>query len=406
VAIHWDSFQNAKAEARKKMGMARKKGPLSSISFLADMSVRPATTCYSEGNTPKCRKQLDYWYKTFVAKSVFKDIKLTDFHPGYVRHHDNKHKKYKDEQLTHEEASYLAMKFHYNEQFIKETGFNYLIEDKDTFYNDDHYKEKMVKLLKEQGLNIAKNQLGNKQHFLSALRKNISKEVSNKFKNKFNKIDPNLSWSAFQKTSYIQDKMKSGLGDVYIKNISLDLNNKSFYKKVITPNVNKKKAEIKDYIKAQLNEYEKGGKKEEEASEALRAILVPAISMSLSLFLVLVTIIKVPFKVIKIISCKKPQKKENLGAVFAGVLMLLLFTPVLLTTNKYTDPESSTQYFLQKINEKNSYLLSFVIKWTLSVQPAVYLLGEQIESVVALYPVFHEKQSKFISADAIIGSKI
>ena len=120
-----------------------------------------------------------------------------------------------------------------------------------------------------------------------------SKSIKDKAKERwFNEsgFKTNLSWKQFQKSSKVQDEIMSKMGErYYINPMMATWNNKAFYKNVVIPIMNKEKESAKEFLNSPLSNFEDGGDLETDSKEALRAILVPPISMSLSLILFLLT---------------------------------------------------------------------------------------------------------------------
>jgi len=80
----------------------------------------------------------------------------------------------------------------------------------------------------------------------------------------------------------------------YVKPMMADWNNRQFLNKVIEPNIKRKTAHYLEVLEADQKNFAGGGNYEELGKSALRATLVPPISMSISLVLLILTAVKPP----------------------------------------------------------------------------------------------------------------
>ncbi|GAK87620.1 hypothetical protein JCM19238_5230 [Vibrio ponticus] len=173
----------------------------------------------------------------------------------------------------------------------------------------------------------------------------------------------------------------------YVKPMMADWNNKQFYDKVITPNIHRETQYWLRYIESARSQFEDGAPLAENGKAALRSIIVPPISMSLSLMLVLLTFVKLPFKFWALVDydadhsgVQKPWEKW-VGPALSVALMIAVFAvPLLVGSSKFTEEKSTTTYFLDKVEESISPAGSLALKWVLHTQPIVHPIGANLDA--------------------------
>jgi len=201
-------------------------------------------------------------------------------------------------------------------------------------------------------------------------------------------IPPGLSWFKFQRTKPVQKRFKTKMGDSYVSPTLATWNNKIFFNKVINPTIKRKTKEILKVIRGSVKLFDDGGKYEENGKSALRSVLVPLVSITLSLVLCLTTIAKLlSIGVVKFIEnvfvLYKIKKPFSLG-IKVVTITLLLFLPYALGGNAYTAKNSVVGDLFNQIEQKTSMAISGPLRWMLVVQPSIQPLGQAINNVVGV----------------------
>ncbi|PKG80792.1 hypothetical protein CXF85_22040 [Colwellia sp. 75C3] len=280
--------------------------------------------------------------------------------------------------------------------FVKESGGYPLgINSLDTFRMHDVTNKKVKISLRNKGLKLLNNwSLLQRAEFDTAVAVKVRQEADKKWNKgiKNSSIPPNLPWQKFQIQSDVQHKIKQQMGELYVKPMYADWNNVQFKKNVIDVNVQRKTAEYLKVLKAQRVEFEDGGAFESTGKSALRAIIVPPISMGISLLLVLLTVLKLPIKAIELVKVKRAVKgqetvkqKKRLNAAISFTLISSIFiVPVLLGNNEFTKPGSTVNYFFHQMEKNDSATVSFALKWLLITQPLVQPIGSAIDNTLSI----------------------
>ena len=218
-------------------------------------------------------------------------------------------------------------------------------------------------------------------------------------------LPPNLSWSEFQKHQDIQQRIKNEMGSrYYVKPMMADWNNKTFLTRVVEPNIKRETESALNSLRAQVVEFEDGGKLENASKTALRSIIVPPISMAVSLFLIISTLIKLPQRFWEIGRARQPKKtlqQKMTGIVLFKMLPLaaVILVPILWMPNKYLDETSTVNYFIERVEENASAFSSGALYWVMAAQPRFHPLGETLEYQLGLMDSFYHVSPALRSLD-------
>jgi len=300
----------------------------------------------------------------------------------------------KYQEFTWDMIYYTMMALRYNEDFIKKTGQTYLINSLEAYKRNEKTVSTTKYRLKNRGIIVSDNwNLNDKSGFYKAYEKSIRTKANDRWKDK-TQLKTNLSWEQFQRSDKIQDEIMSQMGERYYQKPMLATwNNKQFYKHVIKPIMEKEKQQARDFLNSPLEKFANGGELERDAKLALRSILVPPISMSLSLMLVILTALKIPVKIISLFSHNKEQSMAILKIrrrLLALTLILIIFAPFALITNSYTEKGTTVSYFLDKTEDAAGITTVLVLKWALRVQPFAMSTGKELEKEYDIYKQIDE----------------
>jgi hypothetical protein len=293
-------------------------------------------------------------------------------------------------------------KFH--EMFEKETGYPFTIDEMEVFRQHTQTQKRIKNVFAKKNLDLSSTwTINNRNEFALAVDKKIKREVAQKWQKGIAKqglsMPPNLTWQEFQLHVDVQARISKQMGDKYVDNTMADWNKSNFKKYIIMPNIERKTTEYLNAINSALVNFENNGKYAEYGKQALRSVVIPPISMFLSLFLICLTLAKLPTKYWAIITYNKPAKEESseLVTFISKIYMpaLILLVPLFFMSNLYTkDKDSTANYFLKKVEESSVPLFSYLLQWTLHTQPFLHPLGESLESALVIYKGFEPYAKK------------
>ncbi|MBQ4832090.1 carboxypeptidase regulatory-like domain-containing protein [Pseudoalteromonas sp. MMG010] len=284
----------------------------------------------------------------------------------------------------------------FQKMFVSETGYPFTIENLMTFRSHKTTQNKLRAHFASKGLTLKSDwNINQRQVFAQAVSAKVTKEANLQWQNEMRKrgmnLKPNLSWIEFQLHPQIQAKIAERMGDLYVKNIRADLNKKNFKNQVLDPNIQKRTDKYLAMLNSSQGKFADGGEYAQYGKQALRSVIIPPISMSLSLFLICLTFSKLPLKLWQLI--KPPQEKQSttVVSVLQKLIMpaIILIAPVLFIHNTFTeDKQSPVNYFLDKVDESSNPVFSYAIRWTLHAQPMLHPLGLMFEEKLHIYENF------------------
>ena len=284
------------------------------------------------------------------------------------------------------------------EMFESETGYPNDITDLSEFRKHPQTQAEIRQAFLKNDLKLATNwSIDDRPAFALAVSEKIKTQTIRNWQKEMERkglsMPPNLTWKEFQLHTDVQNKIKRHMGERYVNNTMADWNKRNFKDRIIDPNIDKKSTEYLSAINSSLSSFEDGGEFSEYGKQALRSVVIPPISMFLSLFLMCLTLAKLPGKYWTLLTYKKPKKEDSsellVFAKMSYMPVIILLVPLLLMNNAFTNDKNSTaNYFLTKVEESSVPLVSYLLKWTLHTQPYLHPLGEFLEKSLGLYQSF------------------
>lgn len=269
----------------------------------------------------------------------------------------------------------------WQEKFQKETGYPMGISELQAFRQHEVTARKVRARLAKEGIQLASswqiNQIG---VFQQAVAKRVKQEADNKWRQEMKRqgwsLKPNMSWAQFQRSDDIQARIKREMGErYYVSPMLADWNNKEFYRFAIVPNIKRETEHWIGYLDASLSQFADGGPLAEEGKNALRSVLVPPISMGLSLLLVILTALKLPLKFWQLVRPGQAPNPLRDAGISLGLIAAVLIVPVTMMGSKFTAGESTAGYFFDQVEQQSSPVAAMALRWVVHTQPVVQPLG-------------------------------
>ncbi|MCL1036645.1 hypothetical protein L2750_05695 [Shewanella submarina] len=284
----------------------------------------------------------------------------------------------------------------WQEKFEKETGYPMGIADLQTFRQHAVTARKVRARLAKEGIQLAStwqiNQIGS---FQNAVAKRVKQEADGKWNREMRKqgwqLTPNLSWGQFQRSETIQARIKREMGErYYVSPMLADWNNKEFYRFAIVPNIKRETEHWIGYLDASLSQFADGGPLAEEGKNALRSVLVPPISMGLSLLLVILTALKLPLKFWQLVRPGQVPNTLRDTAISMGLILAVVIVPLAMLESKFTAGESTAGYFFDQVEQQSSPVTAMALRWVVHTQPVVQPLGYGLDEVFGVTDWFSD----------------
>lgn len=326
-----------------------------------------------------------------LTGGVYTALQVLSFATGGDGGIKDKRYKYTDDP-NHYQHRILAHP-NFQKQFEKETGYPMNITELSEFRRHDSTQVRLRQTLQNKGLILpAKWHIDHRQQFARAVANKVKHDADERWQAAMQQkgldLPINLEWESFQLHPSIQQKIAQQMGDMYVKNVRADWNKANFKRYVLDVNIERRTQRYLNMLNNARVHFEQGGKYAEAGKQALRSVVIPPISMSLSLFLICLTLIKLPLKAVEVI---KPSWSTYLPrwATFAtkvAPVLLLIVLPVLLVKSQFTHHQQSpVNYFLGKVEQASNPMFSFALRWTLHVQPILHPLGLKLEQHSGIY---------------------
>jgi hypothetical protein len=336
----------------------------------------------------ECEASIGADYKITIQKAGYGYIP-----PDYWLLEQEGSSRYVDGDIKFYRDRFLALPAMKQEFSQKTGGYPEGIESLSEFEQHPLTKNKVVQRLKAQGLDIRSiDQLDDDQELLNVIAKS-SKSKANESWNKemkklgFAGMPPGLSWKEFESHPAVQKKLKQEMGNSYVSGLKASWSENTFYQKIIEPKVQNEIKKLNTFISANAASFADGGEHEELGKSAIRAAVIPPISMLLSLFLICTTLLKLPFKLIECIQLARESE------IAPWLRTLAIVTPVCLAVvgplylhNSIYLKEGSTSYALVSKIEESHPLQWYGLYWLLHAQPMMQPLGHSINESIGIYP--------------------
>jgi len=205
---------------------------------------------------------------------------------------------------------------------------------------------------------------------------------------------PGLSWESFQWNPKVQQKIFDALDPtIYTRTIMSDWNSLQFYENVMVPSIYRKEQLAMQTLNLPESAYRDGEYLEEASKESLRSIIVQPISMGISLFLILITIVRIPLRLYELkrspdVSIDKntsdnpPKLKSKVVStkIFLLFTMLVFCLPFTLEKGRFLSSDSASAKLLQSAEKEYGWPVGMGLKWMLITEPIIQPVGQVMES--------------------------
>jgi len=290
------------------------------------------------------------------------------------------------------------LKVHMIKKQFNAKGVPYGIPSFVDFEQNKEVRKEAIKKLRDKGLWVEDNwRFGRNEPIAKELKSKAIEEANDEWVSTtklkgFAGLKPGLSWKQFQLSDSAQSQIKEALEDNYVPNVLVTWNRAQFKSHLIDSNVERISLETLAKMVADKEKFSDGQEYEQSAKDALRAILVPPISMALSLILVVLTITKLLFSgiplALKAIH-KEAYDHRSTQLIKAAIVILVIVLPMTVFKDK-SETGTMTNHYLQMVEDNVSGHVSFVMSWVLGAQPVIYPVGSQFEKTVGFYGGFDQ----------------
>lgn len=290
----------------------------------------------------------------------------------------------------------------------KAKGYAYNLPSYEAFRNDPLTAQQIIQSSRTKGINLP-NQwtLEDRATFNRLIDRKVEEEAKKAWQKQSRSqglnLPPNLSWEQFQQHAEVQQLIRREMGEaLYVNPMRADWNNRQFLQRVVEPNINRKVKDVMSQLKHDVREYDDGARMAEPSKSALRAILVPPISMGLSLLLIVITLCNLPLRLWRLsdllFASHRQARRLSVPALLLTLLppVLVFAVPLLFFNSSYlSSPEGKEpsqphviQYFMNQVSQQASPLASLGLRWVMATQPQFQPLGSTLNDRTQLLDHF------------------
>ena len=198
-------------------------------------------------------------------------------------------------------------------------------------------------------------------------------------------LQPGLNFKGFEQSEAVQSLLKEKMGAMYSSGMRLGLSKDDFTTYVVMP---KNEESVKQWVTNAKNRHvdlADGGQHEEEGRQFVRALIVPPIALGLSLFFSLLTLAKLPIRVISL----KDKYEGNIPwvnrarkAIMVGDLVLIMSLPLARGDSKVMQSK-----LFEMMSNKAKDVFAFGDKgiiWLIKGEPLIYKTGQTLLEAAGL----------------------
>ena len=277
--------------------------------------------------------------------------------------------------------------------FLDEVGYDLSIDSHKKFITDPKTIKFAVEKLNERGVAMPTKWTLFERSIFDSL---VTKKTTEQAKSKWGKgmrdasgeyIKPGLTWRQFQLTDLVQDKARKTLGDDYIYPILFEYNDDLFLTKLLRPIMKQREGRARERLSDSLEYFEEDGDLYQDSRNILKAVLVPPISMTISLILIFWSLLNVISGLPSVFpNSRFVSPLERTKVLMVVFLVSLFLAPKYLTPWFYpTISEKANNETISVMMEGLNLPLEKAIDWALHMQPIIQKIGHGMNGA---FPIF------------------
>lgn len=263
--------------------------------------------------------------------------------------------------------------------------------DRAAFFDHQVTTSRLTRELPSKGIDLPANwRVSNAKSYTRAVQTTIREKAKAKWKSDVQDIlggyvKPNLGYAKLLQQPAAQERLRDSMGEFYAKGMTLEYSEVEFQNRVLEPAVAREVKERLNILRTQGESYANGASREEEGKQFLRAVLIPPISLFLSLFFALITTGKSLVMLGAMLAERSflqqhPGIMRGFVMVSWGIVLGAVMSIPLLVPNKFADA-AAFRYFAEHARS-TAPALTAMTEWTIRMQPVMYPVGNRIKTLV------------------------
>lgn len=203
----------------------------------------------------------------------------------------------------------------------------------------------------------------------NSARNKVEREWEAGTKKRFGQVvGPNLTEQQFKNLKSVKDSITRALADAPCTKGNAYLSPEVFKANCITPELNKRRNEIRDAFTAPTEDLADGGRLEDKGRQAVRSLAVPPVAMALSLFFSLLALLNLGLKLIS------GSKIGRHWAIKIICVAALIAAPAFMSAGKH----GAIADLIFPDDGRANTSANSIFKWVITMEPSIYNVGKQL----------------------------
>lgn len=297
----------------------------------------------------------------------------------------------KEYHYTNNEAHYkqrIAALPSFSQKFIDDYGYPPTLGNRELFLAYPETTVRTIKLLENEGINLPETwKLNERDVFNHAVIERITRLATKRWSIAFDsyaiELPPGLTWYEFHQNDQVLVYINRQLSRIQLKSYDPDWNDNEFTRWVLEPEVSKQVDELLLKLSAEEKAFSDGGVMASEGKQSLRAVIIPPISMALSLLLICLTVIKLPQRYLQL-AAGEPDKTLRTLYRLVPILTLgvVIMIPLYVLQPNFRQDYPGAESFLNALENTSNPIVAGAVEWTLKTQPLISPIGNQLAGAV------------------------
>ncbi|RUO71776.1 hypothetical protein [Idiomarina ramblicola] len=298
-----------------------------------------------------------------------------------------KDKRYKYTKSEQHYKQRIAAYSKFQQQFVDKHGYPPFL-NRQQFNGHEQTSRTIRAELEKSGIKLADTwTLTDRRSFDTAVVQKITSQAMSRWSkaldDKAVDLPPGLSWRQFHQHNEVLAYINRHVNGITLTRYNPEWSDEQFKRFAIEPQVRQQVDNLLSQLASSQAEFADGGSLEQQGKQSLRAVIVPPISMAISLLLVCLTLIKLPLRYLQL-AISEPSKpvKAAFAAVPIVTAVLVIYVPLKLLQPGFAQQYPGAAVFLDAVETSANGFTATSLEWTLKTQPLIYPVGHGMANLV------------------------
>lgn len=286
----------------------------------------------------------------------------------------------------------------FQQKFVDDYGYPLGLASRQAFLDYPETGKRVRAELRQADIRLSANwSLHDRASFDQAVLEKIARDAmqawSDGLDEKAVALPPGLNWQQFHQHPEVLAYVNRQLSGEKLTHYNPEWSDAEFKRQVLEPKVREQAQQLLRELAAQQSAFADSGDFAERGKQSLRAVIVPPISMGLSLLLICLTLIKLPLRYLQLlIRQPSPMSQRVFRWAPVATLLAVIILPFAVLQPQFDRDYPGAASFLATVGESAHPSLAYGLEWTLRTQPVIAPLGNELSEVM----YFEEKSAPLI----------